>query len=163
MNNPDVAQMLSACDDELTHVQAIVGSLGATSAVVPYLTKYAVVRACGSIETSFKAVIADYCSHRSKKQVKRFIDRRIRDGSANPTIANIYKFLLDFDADWHTTFKDQLNAEPNKAHLFTSLQSLVDARNEFAHGGNPTTSLADVVSYFSHAKKVIEIMDATVV
>jgi hypothetical protein len=84
MNNPDVDQVLSACDAELNHVQTIIISLGATSAVVPYLTKYAVVRACGSIETSFKAVIADYCSHRSKSQVKRFINRRIRDGSANP-------------------------------------------------------------------------------
>jgi hypothetical protein len=162
MNNPDVAQILSGCDAELVHVQAIILNLGITSAVVPYLTKYAVVRAFGSIETSFKAVIADYCSHRSKKQVKRFIDRRIRDGSANPTITNIHKFLLDFDKNWHAGFKSQLDAEPNKSALTTSLQSLVDARNDFAHGGNPTTSLTDVVQYFGHAKRIIEIMDAVV-
>lgn len=162
MNNPEVAQVLSACDGELLHVQTIIASLGITSAVVPYLTKYAVVRACGSIETSFKAVIADYCSHRSKKQVKRFIDRRIRDGSANPTIDNMNRFLRDFDEDWLATFKTQLNAEPNKPALITSLQSLVDARNEFAHGGNPTTSLTDVVQYFDHAKRIIEIMDGVV-
>lgn len=162
MNNPDVDQALSACDAELVHVQAIITNLGITSAVVPYLTKYAVVRACGSIETSFKAVIADYCSHRSKKQIKRFIDRRIRDGSANPTIENMYKFLSDFDQKWRVAFKSQLDAEPNKSALITSLQSLVDARNEFAHGGNPTTSLTDVVQYFGHAKRIVEIMDAVV-
>lgn len=44
MNNPDVDQALSACDAELVHVQAIITNLGITSAVVPYLTKYAVVR-----------------------------------------------------------------------------------------------------------------------
>lgn len=162
MNNTDVDQALSACDAELVHVQAIIINLGITSAVVPYLTKYAVVRACGSIETSFKALIADYCSHRSKKQIKRFIDRRIRDGSANPTIDNMNKFLLDFDKDWQAAFKSQLNAEPNKSALITSLQSLVDARNEFAHGGNPTTSLTDVVQYFGHAKRIVEIMDTVV-
>lgn len=162
MNNPDVDQVLLACDAELDHVQTIIVSLGATSAVVPYLTKYAVVRACGSIETSFKAVIADYCSHRSKSQVKRFINRRIRDGSANPTIENMNKFLLDFDKDWQSEFKNKLNAEPNKSVLITSLQSLVDARNEFAHGGNPTTSLMDVVQYFGHAKRIVEIMDSVV-
>lgn len=162
MNNSDVAQVLSACDAELVHVQAIIVNLGNTSAVVPYLTKYAVVRACGSIETSFKAVIADYCSNRSKKQVKRFIDRRIRDGSANPTIENMNKFLLDFDKDWQVAFKGQLNAEPNKSVLVTSLQSLVDARNEFAHGGNPTASLTDVIQYFDHAKRIVEIMDAII-
>ena len=162
MNNSEVAQVISACDAELAHVQTIIAGLGVTSAIVPYLTKYAVVRACGSIETSFKAVIADYCSHRGKKQVKRFINRRIRDGSANPTIGNMYKFLSDFDTNWELAFKGQLNSEPNKSALFTSLQSLVDARNEFAHGGNPTTSLADVVQYFGDAKRVIEIMDAVV-
>ncbi len=46
--------------------------------------------------------------------------------------------------------------------IFTSLQSLVDARNDFSHGGNPTISLADVVSYYAHAKRIIEIMDAVV-
>lgn len=162
MNNPDVAIILSACDAELVHIQGIIINLGITSAVVPYLTKYAVVRACGSIETSFKSVIADYCSQRSKKQVKRFIDRRIRDGSANPSIENMYKFLLDFDKNWQIAFKAQLNAEPNKTALTSSLQSLVDARNDFAHGGNPTTSLMDVVQYFGHAKRIIEIMDAIV-
>ncbi|MBU0594583.1 MAG: hypothetical protein KKH74_12725 [Gammaproteobacteria bacterium] len=162
MNNPDVAQVLSACDAELVQVQEIIANLGVTSAVVPYLTKYAVVRACGSIETSFKAVIADYSSHRSIKQVKRFIDRRIRDGSANPTIENMNKFLLDFDKDWQDTFKRQLNAEPNRSALITSLQSLVNARNEFAHGGNPTTSLTDVIQYFGHAKRIVEIMDLVV-
>jgi hypothetical protein len=162
MNNPDVVQRLLDCDAELADVQAIITNLGSTNPVVPYLTKYAVVRACGSIETSFKAVIADHCSHRGTTQIKRFIDLRIRNGSANPTIENMNKFLSDFDPLWSSAFKSQLNAEPNKTVLTTSLASLVNARNEFAHGGNPTTSLADVVQYFIHAKRIVEIMDAVV-
>lgn len=74
----------------------------------------------------------------------------------------MYKFLSDFDQKWRVAFKSQLDAEPNKSALITSLQSLVDARNEFAHGGNPTTSLTDVVQYFGHAKRIVEIMDAVV-
>lgn len=163
MNNADVHQELVACEFELNDVQGIINTLGVTSSAVPYLTKYAVVRACGAIEVSFKAVIADYCSHRSKKQVKRFIDRRIREGSANPTIENMHRFLVDFDAGWKTAFKEALELEPNKAKLMTSLQSLVDARNDFAHGGNPTTSMVDVITYFGHAKRVIEIMDSVVI
>lgn len=163
MNNSDVANVIAQCDSELAHIQTLISATGTTSLVVPYLTKYAVVRACGCIETSFKSVIADYCSHRSKKQVKRFIDKRIRDGSANPTLSNMYSFLSDFDKSWQSTFKADLNAEPNSTQLFTSLQSLVDARNEFSHGGNPTASFADVISYYSHAKRIIEIMDAVVV
>ncbi len=162
MNNGDVAKVIAQCDAELAHIQTIISATGSTSLVVPYLTKYAVVRACGCIETSFKSVIADYCSHKSKRQVKRFIDRRIREGSANPTLGNMYNFLKDFDMSWHSTFKASVNAEPNSAQMFASLQSLVDARNEFSHGGNPTASLNDVIRYYTHAKRIVEIMDAVV-
>lgn len=163
MNNAEVAQDLLACDAELNHVQEIITNLGVTSPIVPYLTKYAVIRACGSIETSFKAVIADYCSYSSTRQIKRYIDRRVREGSANPTFENILKFLFDFDADWKVAFKTKLNTEPNKSNLLLSLQSLVNARNDFAHGGNPTASINDVITYFGHAKRVIEIIDLVVV
>ncbi len=74
----------------------------------------------------------------------------------------MHNFLLDFDKSWQLAFKTNLGAEPNNQQLLTSLQSLVDARNDFSHGGNPTVSLADVVSYYTHAKRIIEIMDAVV-
>lgn len=163
MNNSDVATAISQCDSELAHIQTVIAATGGTSLVVPYLTKYAVVRTCGCIETSFKSVIADFCSYRGKKQVKRFIDRRIREGSANPTLQNMYSFLKDFDQNWYSTFKTNLNAEANSAQMLLSLQSLVDARNEFSHGGNPTVSLNDVLAYYAHAKRIIEIMDGVVV
>lgn len=162
MNNADVQLELTNCAAELAHVKTLVDGLGITSTIVPYLTKYAVIKACGSIELSFKAIIADYCSHRSKKQVKRFLTRRIREGSANPSFDNFCKFLLDFDEDWKKAFKAQIDLEPNKANLLTSLQSLVDARNDFAHGGNPSASITDVLVYFNHATRIVEIMDSVV-
>jgi len=111
---------------------------------------------------SFKTIIADFCSHRSKKQIKRFLTKKVREGSANPSFDNICKFLRDFDEDWKKTFKAQIDQEPNKANLLTSLQSLVDARNNFAHGGNPSASINDVLAYFNHASRIIAIMDSVV-
>jgi hypothetical protein len=163
MNNADVLRELTACDAELAQVRSLIDGLGVTSNIVPYLTKYAVIRACGSIELSFKTIIADYCVYRSKKQVKRFIDRRVREGSANPSIENINRFLNDFDEGWRNSFKAQLNGEVNKSVILTSLQSLVDARNDFAHGGSPSATILDVIAYFSHARRVIEIMDTIIV
>ncbi len=162
MNNLDVDQDLDNCWTEINQVKTLVDGLGITSSNSPYLTKYALIRACGSVELSFKTIIADYCSHRSKKQIKRYLSRRIREGSANPSFENICKFLFDFDEDWKKNFKDQINLEPNKSNLLTSLQSLVDARNDFAHGGNPSATMSDVLTYFSHARRIIEIMDEVV-
>jgi hypothetical protein len=162
MNNSQVQQQLDECAVDLVQVATIVTGLGIGSNIVPYLTKYALIRACGVIEQSFKAVIVDHCSRRSKKQVKQFLTRRIRDGSANPSFDNMCRFLGDFDDDWKCKFKEELALEPNKTQLMTSLQSLVDARNNFAHGGNPSASLGDVTRYFADARRIIEIMDQVV-
>lgn len=154
---------MDACQTELTQVRDLMVNLGIESNIVPYLTKYALIKGCGTIETSFKAVIADHCSRRCKKQIKRFLDRRIRDGSSNPSFDNICKFLKDFDDDWNEGFKNAVRTHADGDELKTSLQSLVDARNEFAHGGNPTLTITDVLKYFADSRTVIEMLDTLLV
>lgn len=163
MNNADVDMLLSQCRLELDHVQSCITTLGITSPVAPYLTKYAVIKACGIIEVSFKSLIADFCSKRSKKQIKRFINKRFIRGSANPSHENIVKFLDQFDEDWKKAFQANLKVDPEKSHMLSSLDSLVAARNEFAHGGNPTISMSDVIRHFDYARKVVEHIDGVVV
>lgn len=163
MKNSNVQSDLDSCEAELNHVKTLIDGLGITSLVVPYLSKYAIIRACGCVEQSFKTLIADYCDYRSKKQVKQFLNKRIREGSANPSYQNLLKFLKEFDDDWHTNFKAAINALPDKEILLTSLQSLVDARNDFAHGGSPSVTIGDTLKYFAHSKKVIIFMDTAIV
>jgi hypothetical protein len=162
MNNSDVDLLLTQCSAELAHVKASIDALGVTSPVSPYLTMYAVIRACGSIEVSFKALIADFCNKRSKKQVKRYIALKITRSSANPSHSKIVEMLDQFDENWKTGYKASIGADPAKTHLLDSLQSLVDARNEFAHGGSPTLSINDVIRHFDHARKVLEHVDLVV-
>ncbi|MBX7135795.1 MAG: hypothetical protein K1X67_24270 [Fimbriimonadaceae bacterium] len=163
MNNSDVELVLTQCRSELTHIQDSINALGVTSPVSPYLTKYAVIRACGAVEVSFKAIIADFCNKRSKKQVKRYIALKITRSSTNPSHGKIVEMLNQFDENWKLLFKANLGADPSKPHLLDSLQSLVDARNEFAHGGSPTLSINDVIKHFDHARKVLEHVDLVVV
>ena len=160
MNNTDVQQILDECKNDLAGVKSIIDSLGYSSNIVPYLNKYAIIRACGVVEVAFKAIIADFCSKRVKKQVKYYLDRKVRNASSNPSFDNICKFLGDFDEQWKKDFKDRIKAHPDSTRLKTSIESLVNARNEFAHGGNPSTTIADVISYFSDFHAVILILDA---
>lgn len=162
MNNQDVLKEITSCETELIHIQQLINGIGLTSSIVPYLTKYAIIKSCGTIEYCFKTVIADYCSNRSKKQVKQFINRKIKLGSANPSLSNIKKLLKEFDDGWSNSFKSLLDSEPDKGTLILSLDSLVSTRNSFAHGGNPTASISDVITYFSNSKKIIEILDTVV-
>lgn len=160
MNNTDVQQILDECKNDLDAVKSIIDSLGYSSSIVPYLNKYAIIKACGVVEVAFKAIIADYCSKRVKKQVKYYIDRKVRTASSNPSFDNICKFLGDFDEQWKKDFKNKIKDHPDSARLKTSMESLVNARNEFAHGGNPSTTITDVISYFSDFHAAIQILDA---
>lgn len=162
MNNSDAEQILNDCDQDLQNALNIVNGLGQSSNVVPYLNRYGIIKACGSIEQAYKTIIADYCNYRSKQQIKNYINKTIRDGSSNPSYDNICSTLKRFDRNWHITFKADVNGHIDKVTIKTSLQSLVDARNEFAHGGNPNVSLNDVYLYFQQSRELIEILDNVV-
>ncbi len=153
---------LNSCQADIDQVKAIIDGIGIGSTIVPYLTRYSIIRACGAIETSFKSIIADYCSYRSKKQVKTFIDSKVRSTSSNPSYENICRLIKTFDREWHSKFKQKIKNHPRKDNLMTSLQSLVDARNDFAHGGHPSTSISDLITYFTDSKEVIEVLDQIV-
>lgn len=87
---------------------------------------------------------------------------KVVKGSANPSQKNILYILNQFDEDWKKIYMANLKADPDKRQLLDSLQSLVDARNDFAHGGNPTLSISDVLTHFAYAQKVIEHIDSVI-
>jgi len=126
---------------------------------VPYLSKYGLIKACGTIEQAFKSLVADRCSYRARAQIKNYLTKMVRNSSSNPSFGNICKLLKSFDSSWNAAFKDAVNNHASSNSLKTSLQSLVDTRNEFAHGGNPRVSIGDVRRYFHDARAVIEELD----
>lgn len=163
MNNAAVQQILDECDADLGKVKAIIDNLGQTSLPVPYLTRYSIIKACGTIEAAYKNLLADYCSKRSRQQIKNYINSNVRDSSCNPTFSNMCKLLKEFDHHWNDNFKNLINSHPDKTALQTSLQSLVDARNDFAHGGSPTATITDVIAQYSYCRVVVEIIDGILI
>ncbi len=162
MNNSDVEKMLSECDAELNKVKNMIESLGWNSNIVPFLNKYAIIKACGTIEVAYKAIISDYCNMQTTSQVKKYIDKNVRDSSKNPTYSNICSLLKEFDDAWNDEFKEKIKNHVNGNIIPDSLNSLVDARNDFAHGGNPTITINDVFTHYSMCRIAIELMDTIV-
>lgn len=159
MNNLGVEAILINCDEELIHIESLIALIGPLNNMVPYFNKYAIIRACGTIETSFKTIIVDHCNKRSKIQVKNYLNKKVRESSTNPSYDKIIRTLKDFDENWADQLKNNLRALPNYNSILTSLQSLVDARNEFAHGGNPNVAFADAKRYFLETKEIINQLD----
>lgn len=162
MNNTDVERDLSLCENDLVRIKNLIENIGVTSNIVPYLNKYAIIRACGAIEVGFKTIIADCVSNGSKPQVKSFVDARIRESSMNPRYELILKTVEQFDEDWEKEIKKRVKNHPQKDKILSSLDSLVECRNEFAHGGNPNKSIEDVIEYFSDSRLILQILDDVV-
>jgi len=125
------------------------------------LTNYAIIKCCGTIENAFKTVITDF-HNTLHQQAKNYIEETFYKSSINPSKDNIHKSLEKFDPAWNTAFKAKLNLEKDRARIESSLKSLNDARNEFAHGGRPTVSFQSIFLYFNDAKRIIEILDEVV-
>lgn len=162
MNNIEVEKVLNDCEADLDRVKGIIDYLGVSSNIVPYLNNYAIIKACGTMEVAYKSIITDFCSKRSKQQVKNFLTRKVRENSINPSYSNIVQTIGDFDKSWKKIFKDNVNAHAQKDIILTSMDSLVSARNSFAHGGSPSLSINDTITYFMHFRLAIELLDTIV-
>jgi len=162
MNNVDAEQLLNECQAELDSIKGLLNNLSPFDSIVPYLTKYALIKSSGTIEQSYKVIIADFCDHKQNQQVKTYIQNTFRNGSRNPSYENICKSLAEFDSTWNTDFKKQIGNKKNSGKLRTSLKSLNEARNEFAHGGSPNITFTSIYEYFDDATKIIEILDRIV-
>ncbi len=161
MNNVAVKKILDDCLLELESIAALLIGIGDGAKPTPYIKKYAVIRATGSIEIAFKQIIADKIDRDSHVQVKNFIKRKIRDSSCNPKLGMIESMLTEFDDRWRARFDEQM-ALDDKPRLKGALTHLVDARNEFAHGGNPDMEIDTTISYYKDGVKVLGILDGVV-
>lgn len=161
MNNQEAQTSIDSCLEELQRIYHLIEGHGGTSPIVPFLTNYAIVRTCGTIEFCFKTIISDSLSGHSI-QIRNYIDSTIRNSSMNPSRDNICRTLNKFDSNWNTQFKDKLNIHENSARLKSSIDSLNSSRNSFAHGDPLSSSFDDIKSYFNDSVEIIEMLDEVV-
>jgi hypothetical protein len=160
MKNLPASKVLHDCLHDLDVVKAtLVGLEGAPAA--PYLKKYSVIRASGSIEFAFKMVIADRVDQGSHEQARNFVRAKVRNTSKNPKLGAIESSLAEFDPRWSKRF-NELVSLANRARLSGALTSLVNARNKFAHGGDSDISIESIIEHFRDGAKVIAFLDQTV-
>jgi|SRR6218665_542208 len=165
MTNVRAIQLLDDCKLDLDRIDLIIMALGSTNSAVPFLTKYAIIKVCGTLEQCFKTIISDFATHMQGIPARNFIDITFRESSMNPNIDNIYKSLSKFNDVWKNSFKGLINGNPlsDRDRILASIKSLNNARNQFAHGGNPTTSFTDVQNYFTDVTLIIQYLDSSVV
>jgi len=73
MNNITAKEKIEQCLEELEKIKHIIIAIGRTSHPVPFLTKYAIVKSCGTIEICFKAILSDHKIGEQNDKVKTLL------------------------------------------------------------------------------------------
>lgn len=123
-----------------------------------YLIAYSVIKASGSIEVVFKQIIYDYLTREAGEKTATYIEKMILDSSCNPNTGNMSNLLQNISSEW----KEQFDALVKETGKKSKINSLVQLRNDFAHGDNITVSIDTVISYFDAAKDILNILDTVV-
>ena len=161
MRNRDVERQLEACSRELEGIQQFLAGMGDAATPTPYMKRYAVIRASGAIEVGFKEISSEKVDADCAIQVKNFIKKKIRENSVNPRLGQIQSILFEFDGRWGRKFEELIGLG-DKPRYSGALSHLVNARNEFAHGGTPNIDIASTIDYFNGGVEVLKILDQVV-
>ena len=162
INNPNAQTTIDDCNTELSRITGIINGVGSTSPLSGYLTKYSLIRICGTLEVCYKTIIADYYENLAP-QLGQFISCHLRDASLNPIYENICKALSRFDDSKNELFKKEVANLANKDSLIYAFKVLNRERNNVAHGINSTLSFNDMKNRFSEAIKIIEVLDSVMI
>ena len=135
---------LRDCSIELRAIQKWI-SRNRFDSNVKYLISYSVVKASGTIERVLKSMLFDYISRGANAEAVNYFTKHITDASFNPSPGKIEQILDSFNTSWSSSFKSAIGGKQQK----TDLKSLVELRNSFAHGSSVTSSIEDVLRYYT--------------
>jgi len=121
-----------------------------------YFAKYLVVFICGCYESIIEAILCEYAEKHHDTRIVDYISKSLDLNFKNPDIEKIILILDRFDKQWAL----EINNMPyvNK----TAINSIVTNKNELAHRGSSTITMASIKEFYSRSKPIIEKVDAIV-
>ena len=120
-----------------------------------FLISYCVIKASGTIEVVFKHIIYDNLTSGANKQTAQYLEKMILDSSTNPNTGNMSKVLESISVEWKNDFDNKVKNSGKK----DKINSLIQLRNDFAHGKSINVSIDAVLSYYEDSIDIINILD----
>ncbi len=149
-------QSIQDCQSELTNIKNFISN-DPLGSMVRYLVSYSVIKSCGTIEIVFKDIIYNHLIKNANQEAIAYFSKNIKESSSNPKIDNICSLLKQINVNWNTSFKSKATDIDKQ-----SLNSLVELRNQLAHGNSITSSIDDVITYFTCGCNILQVLDSIV-
>ncbi len=151
----DNSRKISDCETEIQQIKNWINH-NPLDSNVRFLTAYAVMKACGTIEIVLKSEIYEYLATRTKNETKTYLNNAIVEASFNPSTGKIQSLIEQFSSVMAQQFKNSINGSNEKVDL----NALVHLRNDIAHGRTISISITTVERYFLSGKKILEYVDS---
>lgn len=122
-----------------------------------FLSNYICIVTSGLIEVAVRGRLSDFTDIRSEGRISSYVQRRLED-FVNPKWEKIENLLKAFDSSWPEEIEARIGEEGIEA-----INSVVNNRNNFAHGRTGSLSLGVMQGYFRHIEKFISALEEVVV
>lgn len=119
---------------------------------------YSLIRVCTTFEGVVKSIISEYFSKHNDFRVNNAL-KHVFSTMRNPSYQNVKDTLNKLDDDWAAAFKKEMQ---NNEKIRTSVNSLINCRNDFAHSCNFSASFKDIESYFADVIIFLSILEEIV-
>lgn len=149
------------CLSTLREMRNLLRRVSGTDPLHRHITRYVVVVCSGAIEREYKSIIADFVSMGCSIQLNNYIDLAIRQSPTNPYSDSIKKTLKKFDETWASQYGQLLNA--SSPRNLSALKSLVEDRNQVAHGHQISTTFTDVLEFYCRARNVVGLLERVLI
>ena len=153
--NGEFLQMIADTRGELDSIRKWINDGNQFNSKTRFLISYAVVKASGTVEVIFKNIIYNYLIVGANEKAKGYLEKTIIDSSCNPNTGNMSNMLQNISSEWKILFDQQVKQSGEK----DKLNSLVQLRNDFAHGDSISVSIDTVINYFDSAVNILNILD----
>lgn len=154
--------LIDECTSELEDIKTKIQELKPFDKTRAYLTKYALLKASGTIEFVCRSIITDYFKPFNIPQVDRYLLNTVQKNASCRSFSEMHALLDKFDDDWSKRFKTNINERKDCDKLRQSSNSLVKNRNAFAHGGKTTATFEDIYNYYLDCLELVKYFDSVV-
>lgn len=115
--------------------------------------RYLCVLVSGFIEVSVRSIYTDYSRRKAIPQVANYVDAKL-SSFRNVRMGKLLDLTRSFNPEWEAALRTATEGE-----LADAIDSVVDLRNQIAHGVSTGISFGNMKDYYKRVLKVIELLE----
>jgi len=138
---------------QLDHLFKQIASFQGDAELQAHWARYLCVLVCGFIEVAVSEIYSEFARSKSQSYIANYVQKQLRRFH-NPNMEKLLSLAGSFNELWRDKLKKDIDGE-----LKDAVDSIVNNRNNIAHGRNSDITYGRIKDYFERAVKVITLIE----